>query len=183
MCQTQEDSDESDESYCIDAYPSNYFTRIRQIAKSITVLKLRIQQDNTIYNTGSGLKVCSLNELYELAQLHPFLLTLPDPGYRDLPPGFSPDRERRIATSMLLDEKIEVALRAFYVQMNETAFEIGLKNSNFASAHGMFTPENYSTAYDIAILTKHAIEKHKLLDKICNTKTFSCESKINKEYL
>ena len=75
---------------------------------------------------------------------------------------------------MLLEEKIEVALKAFYVQMNETAFEIGLKNSNFASSHGMFQIENYSSAYDIAILTKHAIEKHKLLDQICNTKTYSC---------
>lgn len=65
-------------------------------------------------------------------------MILPDPGYRDLPPGFNPDRERRVAISMLLDENIEVALRAFYGQMNETAFEIGLKNSNFASAHGMF---------------------------------------------
>ena len=54
-----------------------------------------------------------------------------------------------------------------------------MKNSNFASVHGMYHIDNYSTAYDIAMIAKHALEKHKLLETICNTKHYSCLSTIN----
>jgi D-alanyl-D-alanine carboxypeptidase len=36
--------------------------------------------------------------------------------------------------------------------MNKEAQNLGLKKSNFASAHGMYVEENYSTAHDMAKL-------------------------------
>jgi D-alanyl-D-alanine carboxypeptidase len=36
--------------------------------------------------------------------------------------------------------------------MNKEAQSLGLKKSNFASAHGMYVEENYSTAHDMAKL-------------------------------
>lgn len=36
--------------------------------------------------------------------------------------------------------------------MNLEARQLGLKKTNYASAHGMYVEENYSTAYDISRL-------------------------------
>jgi D-alanyl-D-alanine carboxypeptidase len=41
--------------------------------------------------------------------------------------------------------------------MNETAQELGMKNSNFNVAHGMHNESNYSSALDIAKLCCHAM--------------------------
>ena len=45
----------------------------------------------------------------------------------------------------------------FYKEMNETACKHGLKDSNFAVAHGMHHYNNYSTAIDIAKLSRIAL--------------------------
>lgn len=42
--------------------------------------------------------------------------------------------------------------------MNETADELGLKKSNYASAHGMYVEKNVSTAADVARLCYHAMK-------------------------
>ena len=42
--------------------------------------------------------------------------------------------------------------------MNETALELGMKDSKFAVAHGMHNDNNYSTALDIAKLSCHAMK-------------------------
>jgi len=84
--------------------------------------------------------------------------------YRDFPPLYNIDRERRKLTQKLLDDKIENALQTFYDKMNETAARIGMKNSNFASSHGGINlPDNYSTAHDIALLGSHVLMKHDYL--------------------
>ena len=41
--------------------------------------------------------------------------------------------------------------------MNEKAKEIGAFNTNFVTPHGLDSPEHYSTAYDMAIITKYAL--------------------------
>jgi hypothetical protein len=47
---------------------------------------------------------------------------------------------------------IERSLQKFYELMNNEAKTLGLKRSNFASAHGMYVEANVSTACDIARL-------------------------------
>ena len=42
--------------------------------------------------------------------------------------------------------------------MNEIARDIGMKKTNFASAHGMYVEQNYSTAGDMAKLSYHAMK-------------------------
>jgi D-alanyl-D-alanine carboxypeptidase len=44
--------------------------------------------------------------------------------------------------------------------MNEIAKELGIKNSNYASTHGMYIETNYSTAADVAKLCHHAMKNH-----------------------
>lgn len=103
--------------------------------------------------------------------------------YRDLPPLTSIDRERRRVTENLLDEKMQCALNAFYVAMNDKAAELGMKNTSFATAHGgIFLPDNYSTAHDIAILAGHAMNRQEFFREVCNTKNFHVKSKLNRNF-
>jgi D-alanyl-D-alanine carboxypeptidase (penicillin-binding protein 5/6) len=50
----------------------------------------------------------------------------------------------------------------FIGMMNELAAKIGAKDTNFSNAHGLFEPENYSTAYDMFLITKYAYDKHRI---------------------
>jgi serine-type D-Ala-D-Ala carboxypeptidase (penicillin-binding protein 5/6) len=47
--------------------------------------------------------------------------------------------------------------RAFLVQMNEKARELGLDDSHFSSASGVIDRDNYSSAWDLAALTRVAL--------------------------
>lgn len=66
--------------------------------------------------------------------------------------------------------------------MNETAIKQGLCKSNFAVAHGMHHYNNYSSALDVAKLSRVALSQHDLLAEIVNTKEFSMPSRINRSY-
>ncbi|MEM7012807.1 MAG: serine hydrolase, partial [Verrucomicrobiota bacterium] len=46
---------------------------------------------------------------------------------------------------------------AFVRMMNAKAAKLGMRNSRFANAHGLTASNQYSTAYDIAILATHAM--------------------------
>lgn len=45
----------------------------------------------------------------------------------------------------------------FVAQMNKRAGELGLKNTHFANPHGLEAEGHYSSAYDLALLTKQAL--------------------------
>ena len=47
---------------------------------------------------------------------------------------------------------MQECLDKFYEIMNQNAILIGMKKTNFASAHGMYVEDNYSTAADMARL-------------------------------
>ncbi len=47
---------------------------------------------------------------------------------------------------------------AFADLMNETAAEMGLTQSHFTNPHGLDADDHYTTAYDLALLTKHALQ-------------------------
>jgi D-alanyl-D-alanine carboxypeptidase len=49
-------------------------------------------------------------------------------------------------------ELIDKCLFKFYEHMNREAKLIGMKKTNYASAHGMYVEENTSTAADVAKL-------------------------------
>lgn len=46
---------------------------------------------------------------------------------------------------------------SFIALMNQRAAELGCKDTNFVSAHGLHDPNHYSTAYDIYIIAKQAM--------------------------
>lgn len=57
----------------------------------------------------------------------------------------------------------------FSLLMNDTAQKIGAKNSNFTNPHGLHEENHYTTAYDLALITCHAL-KNPLFHKIVSTK-------------
>jgi len=49
---------------------------------------------------------------------------------------------------------------SFIAMMNEKASQIGAVNTNFANAHGLFNPNQWTTAHDMLLITLYAYENH-----------------------
>ena len=60
---------------------------------------------------------------------------------------------------------------AFARAMNERARELGLKDTHFANPHGLDDAQNYSTAYDLALLARAAME-NELFRQVVRTKYY-----------
>lgn len=78
--------------------------------------------------------------------------------------------------AVALAEYVGGSIEGFATLMNEKADEIGLKNTNFVTPHGLDSEEHYTTAYELAILTDYAL-KNEVFTNIVNTKT--CNININ----
>jgi D-alanyl-D-alanine carboxypeptidase (penicillin-binding protein 5/6) len=61
----------------------------------------------------------------------------------------------------------------FVTLMNRAAQRMGMKNTHFANPHGLPSPENYSTASDLAILASHEIQDFPQFYKIDSIKEFT----------
>ena len=61
----------------------------------------------------------------------------------------------------------------FVVLMNREAERMGLKNTRFANPHGLPSPDNYSTAQDLAALAAHVIADYPEFYKIDSVKSFT----------
>lgn len=55
-------------------------------------------------------------------------------------------------------EKVSGTMEAFAVKMTERAKELGALNTNFANPSGLHDDNHYTTAYDMALITKEAIK-------------------------
>lgn len=62
------------------------------------------------------------------------------------------------------------SIKAFIKMMNDKAKEIGMTNTNFVTPSGLSAKNHYSTAYDMALLTKYALQNETLAD-ICSKST------------
>ncbi len=72
--------------------------------------------------------------------------------------------------AIAIAEYVGGSVEGFAALMNEKAEWIGMENSHFTNPHGLDDSDNhYSTAYDMAILTKYAME-NKMYQKIAGTK-------------
>jgi len=73
--------------------------------------------------------------------------------------------------------------KEFVKAMNEKAKEIGMKNTTFANPHGLDEKtQNYSTAYDMAVLSQYAYNNYPLFRKISGTYKYISKGK-DKTYL
>lgn len=54
----------------------------------------------------------------------------------------------------------------FVALMNKKAKEIGAKNTNFTNTTGLYDENNYSTAYDMALIMKYAMQNPEFVDMV-----------------
>ncbi|MFD1738613.1 serine hydrolase [Bacillus salitolerans] len=74
--------------------------------------------------------------------------------------------------AVAIAEFVGGSVDGFAYMMNQKAEEIGMKNSHFRNPHGLDTHEDhYSTAYDMAILTRYAMGNEHY-QKIAGTKVY-----------
>lgn len=69
-----------------------------------------------------------------------------------------------------LAEYVGGDIETFGTMMTEKAKEIGAKNSSFKNPHGLDVEEHYSSAYDMAIITRYALN-NKIINEIVGTNT------------
>jgi D-alanyl-D-alanine carboxypeptidase (penicillin-binding protein 5/6) len=83
----------------------------------------------------------------------------------------------RVRTEMDSDhpnKKVKNPIKYFLHLMNQTAHELGLKNTFYSNPHGLFSHEAHSTAIDQAKLTHHLLQ-WKIIMEIVNKKEYQCE--------
>ena len=61
---------------------------------------------------------------------------------------------------IVVAEEIAGSEESFAFIMNDMAKDIGLKNTNFSNSTGMYNKNNYSTAYDLAIMSQYLINNY-----------------------
>ncbi len=62
--------------------------------------------------------------------------------------------------SNIIAYNVAGSLEGFTDMMNETAQKIGCKNTHFYNAHGLFSENNYTTAYDMYLIARYALENY-----------------------
>ena len=70
---------------------------------------------------------------------------------------------------------ISGSFESFAHRMNRRAAKIGMNNSNFVTPSGLHDEKHYSTAYDMALLTREALKNERFCE-ICRTKSIKLSS-------
>lgn len=70
----------------------------------------------------------------------------------------------------------------FVKMMNEKAYEIGAKDTHCTNPHGLDTENNYSTAYDLALITCYA-KSNETISKIMGTESITLPFGTSSKYL
>lgn len=61
---------------------------------------------------------------------------------------------------------------AFVDMMNEKAAEIGCSDTHFSNTHGLYAEDNYTTAKDLYLITRYAIDNYPGFMTVCDTKYY-----------
>jgi serine-type D-Ala-D-Ala carboxypeptidase (penicillin-binding protein 5/6) len=82
--------------------------------------------------------------------------------------------------AVAIAETVGGSLDGFVYLMNQKAEEIGMKNTHFANPHGLDDhKDHYSSAYDMALLTRYAMNND-TYKKIAGTESYRSESSNDK---
>jgi len=81
--------------------------------------------------------------------------------------------------AVAIAEYLGGSIDAFALLMNKKAREIGAKNTSFENPHGLDSSMHYTTAYDLALIAKEAMNNKKFRE-IVSTKTYSIPMKGEK---
>jgi D-alanyl-D-alanine carboxypeptidase (penicillin-binding protein 5/6) len=73
------------------------------------------------------------------------------------------------------------SIPAFAQMMNEKAAEIGARNSHFVTPNGLYDPNHYSTAADMALIARYAVTHLPEFNEIVATKRYRVSRSIHKD--
>ncbi len=59
---------------------------------------------------------------------------------------------------------------AFIYQMNRKAFLLEARETRFANTNGYYDPKHYTTAYDLGLITRYALQNKRINDLVCTEK-------------
>lgn len=79
-------------------------------------------------------------------------------------------------------EHVGGSVENFVKMMNKKAYEIGAKDTHCTNPHGLDTEDNYSTAYDLALITCYA-KTNETLSKILGTESITMPFGTSPKYL
>lgn len=65
-------------------------------------------------------------------------------------------------------QHISGSVERFVSLMNERARRLGMDDTHFTNPHGLTQPQHFSSAYDLALLTRHAVQHAKFLEIACS---------------
>ncbi|MCL1824032.1 MAG: D-alanyl-D-alanine carboxypeptidase [Oscillospiraceae bacterium] len=68
------------------------------------------------------------------------------------------------------------SISGFVEMMNKKARSLGCYNTNFSNPHGLHQKDNYTCAYDLFLITKHALENYPQFLEIANTPRYELPS-------
>ena len=71
--------------------------------------------------------------------------------------------------TVALSEAVAGSEEAFVAMMNEKAAELGMNNTNFLDCSGLTDKGHYSSAYDVAIMSRELLLKHPEITKYTST--------------
>ena len=77
--------------------------------------------------------------------------------------------------AMTLAKLIAGSQDAFVQLMNDKAFELGARDTNFTNCHGLHDTANYTTAYDMYLISKYAMGLEKFREVVSKT-SYTCEA-------
>ena len=84
--------------------------------------------------------------------------------------------------AFVLAEHVAGSVDEFSNMMNEKAFEIGCKDTHFSNPNGIHAEDHYSTAYDLALIGKYAMQFQEFRDIVSKTKcSLPTTNKYDKE--
>ncbi|MFQ6131975.1 MAG: D-alanyl-D-alanine carboxypeptidase family protein [Armatimonadota bacterium] len=67
-------------------------------------------------------------------------------------------------------EHLAGSVDAFVDVMNRRARELGATGTHFTNPHGLHDPDHYTTAYDLAVLTRHAMGLERFRELVATTR-------------
>ncbi len=79
-------------------------------------------------------------------------------------------------SAVAISEHVGGSVEGFVYLMNEKARWLGMTNTHFANPHGLESDDHYSTAYDMALLMRYAMD-NKQFRKISGTTLHQAESR------
>lgn len=84
--------------------------------------------------------------------------------------------------AVAIAEHVGGSVEEFANMMNKKAYEIGAKDTRCTNPHGLDTENNYSTAYDLALITCYA-KNNETLSKILGTESITINFDKTPKYL